>query len=325
MKTRGCIRSPFVCSEDFYFGKIMMRASHILFFILFSVIPAGCLFAEGEIFAIQGEQKLEQGELDAAFQQIPQSDRLTFIRNGELVDRLVQNILRTRQIAADARNAGFDQQENVANRMKLEAERELAKAWIEHVVANAPEADFEAMAYEYYLGHPEEFVSVETLDVSHILVSTETRSDEEALAIVDQIATRLKENPAGFDDLVTQYSDDPAKENNGGRYSQMKRGDMVKPFEEAAFSLTQDGELSDAVKTNYGYHLIRLNARNPEAPLEFEAVKARLVKQERERYLDDYRTRYIRKLTQDPIELPDGAVEAMLKRYFGENLELAPR
>ena len=56
----------------------------------------------------------------------------------------------------------------------------------------------------------------------------------------------------------------------------------------------------------------------------FEDIKAQAMRQAREQYLKDYSTRYLKKMLSDPIELQDGAVEEMAKRYFGENLELAP-
>jgi peptidyl-prolyl cis-trans isomerase C len=292
--------------------------------LMFLILISAPIHADDDIFAKQGDEVLLQVELDAAFAGIPEADRLTFIRDGGRVDQLVQNLLQTRQIAAAARADGFDDDPVIASRLALVAERELAKIWLEHVMANAPEADYAALAKEYYLGHPEEFMYPEMRDVSHILISTETRSEEEAQAIIADIETRLSEDPARFDDLVEEFSEDPARVNNKGRYPQMKRGDMVKPFEDAAFALEGEGQISAPVKTSYGYHVIRLNRRIPSAPVPFDEVKEQLMAQARERHLAEYRKRYIVSLTEDPIEIPDGAVETMAKRYFGENFELAP-
>ena len=104
----------------------------------------------------------------------------------------------------------------------------------------------------------------------------------------------------------------------------MKKGQMVKAFEAAAFAMENDGDISEPVETAYGYHLIRLNSRNPEGLMPFESVKAQAMGQARTKYLTDYRSRYVRELQATPIEMTEAAVEAMAKRYFGENLELAP-
>ena len=208
--------------------------------------------------------------------------------------------------------------------MRLAAERELAKAWLEEVMANAPEADYAALAEEYYIGHPDEFMTPEMRDVSHILISTETRTAEDALALVAELENRLAEDPASFDGLIAEYSEDPAKTNNRGRYPQMKRGDMVKPFEDAAFALEKEGQISAPIETSYGYHIIRLNRTLPSEPVPYEQVKDQLMVEAEKRHLTEYRKRYVIGLTREPIEHPEGAVEAMAKRYFGENLERAP-
>ena len=277
-----------------------------------------------DVFAIQGEASLTQAEIDAAFSQIPAEYRLAFIRDGERVNKLLIKLLRSRLVADAARAAAYDKEMLVQTRMTLAAEKELAEAWIAHVVETAPEADYEALAYEYYLVNPDKFTTEASVDVSHILISSETRPEEEALARALEVRQRLLDDPASFDALVEEYSEDPGKASNGGRYPRVERGQMVKPFEEMAFSMQTPGEISEPVKTTYGYHVIRLNQVFPAGLTPFESVKAQSVKQAREKYLSEYRIRYLRQLSSAQIELPDGAVEAMVKRYFGENLELAP-
>ena len=78
------------------------------------------------------------------------------------------------------------------------------------------------------------------------------------------------------------------------------------------------------MQTTYGYHLIRLNRVIPSEPIPFEEVRDQLVEQSKKNYLAEYRERYIIEVTSEPIDIQEGAVEAMVKRYFGENLELAP-
>ncbi len=275
-------------------------------------------------FAIQGTAVLTQGELDAVFSKIPEEHRIAFIRNGERVNQVVGAELRYKLLAGEAKAAGIDQDPILKRRMAIAAEKELAGIWLEQVVSDAPEADYESLAHEYFLANPEAFHSEEVLDVSHILVSSEQRSAEEALELALSIREQVLEDPSRFEDLVKQYSEDPSKASNGGRFPKMKRGQMVAPFEEQAFSMTELGEVSEPVETAFGYHIIRLNAIYPSKPRPFEEVKAGLMEQQRNQYLSDYRSRYVRQLVSEPIVLPDGAVEVMVKRHFGENLELAP-
>jgi hypothetical protein len=276
----------------------------------------------GDTFARQGDVVLTHGELDAAFSRIPPDIRLVFIRDGARVDSLVKSLLRIKLIAADAVRSEFDKDPIIAERIQLAAEKELAEAWVAHVIENAPEADYEALAHEYYLAHPEEFMAPEMVDVSHILISSETRSEEEALEMAEQLSEDLSRDKSLFDGYIAEYSEDPAKSTNGGRYPDMQRGQMVKRFEEAAFSLQQAGELTGPVKTSYGYHIIRLNQAKPSEVVPFEQIREQAREMAKEQYLSEYRSRYVKQRVEGMVTLEDGAAEAMVRRYYGDDAEL---
>jgi parvulin-like peptidyl-prolyl isomerase len=162
------------------------------------------------------------------------------------------------------------------------------------------------------------------LDVSHLLISSQDKPDERALEQIEALRLELDADPARFDEMILEYSEDPSKDLNQGRFPKMYRGQMVKPFEDAAFAIESPGDITQPVKTSYGYHLIRLNQKHPGEILPFETVREDAIEQARTRHLKQYRENYLRKLLSEPIKLEDGAIEAMVKRYFGENLELAP-
>jgi peptidyl-prolyl cis-trans isomerase C len=286
--------------------------------------PAPQTFDPRAVIAYQGDITLSQNEIDAAFSKLPESERLRFIRDGGKVDQLIRALLNRKVIAADAGREGYDQDPVVAALMGLEAEKALADNWLQKVVEDAPEADYEALAYEDYLANPDRYLSPETLDVSHILIGTEEHSGREAQELASNLRQQLLEDPSKFDDFVDEYSNDPAAAENDGRYPEMQRGMMVEPFEEAAFALKEPGDLSEPVQTEYGWHIIRLNARSGGERHEFEAVKEQAVAMARQRYLENYKGNYLRKVLRDPIVIPDESVEIMARRHFGENLEKAP-
>jgi peptidyl-prolyl cis-trans isomerase C len=278
-----------------------------------------------EPLALQGGVTLTQGEIDAAFSRIRPEHRLLFIRSGERVDQLIRSLLQNKIMAEQARQAGFDQEPVVSKRVSLAGEKELAEAWIERVMEQAPDADYEALAYERYLANPEPWMSAEMVDVTHLLISSDNKSAEKALELAQSLRARLDENPGDFDALVAEFSEDPSKNLNKGRFPAMTRGQMVEPFEAAAFSLANEGEISQPVQTDYGYHIIRLNRKIPPKVRPFEVVREEAIEQARKSHLDQYRKNYMLKHLSGTIEIPPEAVEAMAKRYFGENLEHAPK
>ena len=277
-----------------------------------------------EIIAYSGEVYLTQKELDAAFTKIPEKDRLAFIRDGAKVDQVIQSLLKRKALANDATKAGYDQSPLMPELISLTAQKELAEHWLREVVRNAPEADFETMAHEDYISNPDSYRTEEVLDVSHILLGNKERSNRDAELLAQLLITRLEEDPSIYKELVMEYSDDPAKAANGGRYPEMHRGQMVAAFEKAAFALKEPGQISAPVKTDYGFHIIRLNARHGNVLPDYDAVKDQAVVEAKRNYYQNYQKMYLRNLISEPIVIPEGAVDIMAKRHFGENLELAP-
>ena len=276
------------------------------------------------VLAYQGEAVLTQTEIDAAFSRIPEQDRLAFIRDGAKVDKMIKNLLQTETVALDADANEFAKNPVVQERVELAARLELATAWMEELALKAPGADYLAMAHEEYLVNPSAYSSPATVDVTHILIGTKTRLPSEAEAIALQLQARLAKNPAEFDALVMEYSDDPGKDKNRGHYKDVKHGQFVKPFEEAAFGLETIGQITGPVETDYGFHLIRLDQKHAAVLSPFEEVQDDIVKKMKAKYVADFRLSYMQKLLLNPVVFPDGSIEIMAKRYFGENLEKAP-
>jgi len=125
----------------------------------------------------------------------------------------------------------------------------------------------------YYNEHQAEFGTPEERQVSHILISlganaTQAQHDA-AKEKTEQLLQQIKKEPGKFAELAKANSQDPGSAGNGGDLGFIVRGMMVKPFEDAVFAL-QDGEISGLVKSDFGYHIIKLNAVKPSKAIPFE-------------------------------------------------------
>ena len=104
-----------------------------------------------------------------------------------------------------------------------------------------------------------------TATVRHILLTTEGKNEAEKEEVRKKMADILTEARSGADfaELAKQHTDDPGSRDKGGLYEDFGRGKMVKPFEDAAFTVPV-GEISDIVETSYGFHIIKVENRKSE-------------------------------------------------------------
>lgn len=104
----------------------------------------------------------------------------------------------------------------------------------------------------------------ETVDISHILITEKPSdaADQKAVATAMELRTRLISGE-DFVELAKLYSEDPGSRERGGELGFFTRGEFIKEFEEAAFNLKPD-EISNVVKTEHGYHIIKLIDRQGE-------------------------------------------------------------
>jgi parvulin-like peptidyl-prolyl isomerase len=109
-----------------------------------------------------------------------------------------------------------------------------------------------------------------TASVRHILLLTQQKNDSEKKEILKKMEDILARARKGedFTELAKKYSEDPGVKENEGLYPDFVRGDMVKPFEDAAFSVPV-GKISDLVETQYGYHILKvINRKKETRPLD---------------------------------------------------------
>ena len=124
-------------------------------------------------------------------------------------------------------------------------------------------------------------------------------------------------DPSRWSELVKLHSEDPGSRSKDGQYLGVVPGKMVKPFEDAAFALEVKGDLSAPVKTEFGYHLIRLDAKHAASTSSFEEVKNNLVKIQQKKFGKTATTEFISSInTSEPLIIPDCAIEEMMERYY---------
>ena len=297
----------------------------IIISLLFQVqnLHAESSTVENEILASRGKGVVTQVDFSARADKIPEDIRRETLRDRNRLRDVVNSMLLHAQLAADAREAGFDKEQIIIERMRLAADAELAIAWIDQYIAMQPGADYEKLAYENYQLNKDTYLSSPKLDVSHILISTSERSDTDAEVMANEIFLQVTEDPELFNELVLSHSEDPSASSNKGMFRNVNKGDMVKEFEDVAFAM-EAGEISRPVKTDYGYHIIRVDNHIKSRQLGFDAVKLQLIDDEKKRHEDRIKLDYLGSLTSLDVQMTKEALEEMVSRLFGEDYTEAP-
>ena len=117
-------------------------------------------------------------------------------------------------------------------------------------------------AKKFFEENEKDLNSGESVSASHILVDSEEKANE--------IKAEIESGAVSFEDAARKYSSCPSSE-QGGALGEFTRGQMVPEFDEACFSM-KVGELRGPVKTQFGYHLIKINDKKEATPLKYEDI-----------------------------------------------------
>ncbi|HEX7281396.1 MAG TPA: peptidylprolyl isomerase, partial [Vicinamibacterales bacterium] len=136
-----------------------------------------------------------------------------------------------------------------------------------------PDAEVEA----FYKQNLQQYQTPAQVRASHILLKLEGKDEKQVQALAEEIAKKAK-GGADFAALAKQYSEDDSNNTNGGDLDYFGRGRMVAEFEQAAFAM-KAGEISDPVKTAFGYHIIKMVDNKADTTRPLAEVRDEIVEQ----------------------------------------------
>lgn len=223
---------------------------------------AGDKKAEDVVVAVVNGQKVMRSEVEMMAASLPPQYRQMPMQL--IFPALLDQVISTKLLAGEGRKAGLQNDPEVKRRMTMIEDRLIQDAYEQKEIAKQiTPAALKARYDKQVAGMPAE----EEINARHILVKTE----DEAKAIIAD----LKKN-ADFAKAAKEKSTDTGSGANGGELGWFKKGDMVGEFAEAAFKLKK-GEVSAApVKTQFGFHVIKLEDRRPAKPPTFEDMEDEL-------------------------------------------------
>lgn len=132
----------------------------------------------------------------------------------------------------------------------------------------------------FYDQNPARFTTPEQVEASHILIRVNENADEQAVAKAREDALSVYEKAVkaeDFSELAKTYSQGPSA-TSGGYLGRFDKASMVKPFADAAFAM-KPGDISQPVRTRFGWHIIKVTDRTPETVTPFETARVTIQKE----------------------------------------------
>jgi peptidyl-prolyl cis-trans isomerase C len=213
---------------------------------------------DNKVLAVVNGQDITERDLQNALAKFPR-ERQGYLMSEEGRKQLLDQVISFELIYNYAKDNDVEKDENYLERLEVAKKELLTQTAINNMLVGIDVTNEEIKAY--YEANQHYFQAEGSVSARHILVETL----EEANEIKKKI-----EDGMNFEMAALQYSSCPSKE-QGGNLGQFTRGQMVPEFEKAAFELPV-GEISEPVKTQFGYHLIKVEDKSESTVRSYEEV-----------------------------------------------------
>ena len=160
------------------------------------------------------------------------------------------------------------------NELKIPEKRKVKYALVDmQAIRNRTQVSAQDIQRSYE-DNQQQYSTPEQVRASHILLKTEGKDDATVKKQAEDLLAQVKKG-ADFAELATKYSEDDASKTKGGDLDFFGKGTMVPEFDKAAFSM-KPGEISDLVKSQFGYHIIKVTDKKPATTKSLDEVRAQI-------------------------------------------------
>ena len=212
------------------------------------------------ILASFNGQTITLGEFDQLWEEVPEEYKLQ-LDKSMLLDQLISEKL----LMQEAKNMGLEEDNVVLEQIKKMTEQIVVQVLIEREILDKVDVNDEEVS-EYYEQNKDSFTEKEQIHLYNILVETE----EEANVILEQLTTG-----GDFSEIAIEKSTGPSAA-QGGDLGYLTKGTIIPEIEEVVFTLEVE-ELSEVVKSDYGFHILKITEKKPETVKTLEEVKEEII------------------------------------------------
>lgn len=236
---------------------------------------------EDKVLARVGGEPITEADFMAAFSMLPQQERMQILMVQGGKEEFIKRLAESKLLSVKATSMGLDKTPEFQRTLARTKDDLLAREYLtkegDALKSQLKLTDADVKAY--YDTHLDEFKQPDLVSVRHILVAVK-RDPKDTTGLTDAAAKKriamlqadLRKG-AKFDALAKKYSDDPGSKENGGLYADVDPSNWDPAFAKAA-ETQPIGKVGAPVKSQYGYHLIKVEGRKPARTIPFEEAKA---------------------------------------------------
>ena len=212
-----------------------------------------------KVLAVVGGKQITEADVDMMIASMGQAGQNYMSAQGRAA--VLEELINQKLLLLDAIRNLYERESAFKEQLARVKDELLVNYAAAKAVSGVRVTDEEAK--KFFDEHPEQFAGEETVSASHILVEDEAKALE--------LLADIREGKITFEEAAAEHSKCPSGR-NGGNLGEFGRGQMVPEFDTACFEMAI-GELRGPVKTQFGYHIIRLNGKNAAEPIPYERIK----------------------------------------------------
>lgn len=227
-----------------------------------SALSFGFFGFGGEYLVKVGGTKITEEDVQDRINSFPENVQAQ-LENEQVKERLINQMIDETILLEAAKKEGITRSDEYKKQLSQLKKQLLLSLYVQEKIENKITVTGDDVRAVY---EANKNLYGEARNAQHILVKTEREAN--------RIAARLKKG-ASFSDLAQEVSEDPGSKDRGGNLGWFTRGQLVPEFEAAVYALKNKGDISPAVKSEFGYHIIKLNDIRP--PLELNEQVAQQI------------------------------------------------
>ncbi len=221
--------------------------------------------AQSKVLAVVGGKAITEEDIQRMLMNMGQ--RAAQYNNPQGKKILLEQMVNKELILLDAKKNLMEHDAEFKVELEKLKNELLANFYVDKFLRQVTVGDAEVK--KYFDEHPEDFAGEETVSARHILVESEEKAKD--------ILGRIESGEMTFEDAAKAFSSCPSSA-QGGDLGEFGRGQMVPEFDSACFEMAE-GEVRGPVKTQFGFHLIKLEKKNAPRAISFEEAKSHIAQQ----------------------------------------------